>query len=376
MTLPHFTPSPRLIAFKLAILLATPWAAAQTQQPPQPAHQPPSPQALFFSGHSLLDNPLPDDVEQIAKSLGQNTAYEQQNIPGSPIRVRTRGMDPNARDWAGYRQGKNRQQSNKDVLAELAQPRTVPKPYRYDTLVITERHDLLGSLIWEDTMRYLRHFHDRLIDANPAATTWFYQPWLGVPDKGNPQSWIDYERASAPVWQCVTTRINRSLEAEGRPDRLRALATNLALAELVERATQRHLEGISQPNVRQTMNRIFSDEVHLTRLGVYYMALVTYANVFQRSPMGAWAPPQLSSSQAATLQYLAWEITSRPAATASLSSEQCGALVRQSFCSTYWHFVKRPNQLANCQRHFADHHADNPFRFDAATDRRYWLTAP
>lgn len=350
-------------------------AQAQTEQRSTVAGKPPI-SALFFSGHSLLDNPLPDDVVGIAKSLGRPATYNQQNIPGSPIRVRTRGTDPNSAGWAGYHQGKNRGQSNMDVLAEIANPRTLGNQQRYDALVITERHDLLSALVWEDSVRYLRHYHDRFIRANTAGSSFFYQPWLSLRNKNDPSDWLAYERAAAPIWGCLTTRINQSLQHEGRRDTIQPVPANLALAELVERATQGQLEGISQASVRKTVDSLFADDVHLTRLGVYYMALVSFASIYQQSPLGAWAPPEVGALQAKTLQKFAWEAVNQPTASIALSLGECGMTLRQSFCSTYWSYVKRPDQISACQRQFSENNSSNPLKFNAATDSSYWFSGP
>ncbi|MGA9522647.1 MAG: hypothetical protein WBV82_14365, partial [Myxococcaceae bacterium] len=102
---------------------------------------------IFFSGHSLLDNPMPDYVELIATGLGKDINWNQQNVIGSPIRARTWGGG----NWAGYLQGKNRNGHNMDVVQELRQPNTLGLHERYDTLLITDRHDILGVIEWEDT---------------------------------------------------------------------------------------------------------------------------------------------------------------------------------------------------------------------------------
>lgn len=324
-----------------------------------------TPQTLFFSGHSLLENPVPQDVREIAKSLGQLSFYEQQNIAGSPIRVRTRGLNPRATQWTGYQSGYNRWGSNLDILAELARPSRPQWPHRYDALIITERHDLLGSLIWEDTLFHLRHFHDRLVEANPAANTWLYQPWWSIPDKNNPRHWIDYERAASPIWRCLATRINLDLQTQGRPDRVFTIPANQALAELVDRSLNSHLEGFSVGSARTRLDALFRDDVHLTRLGSYYVALVTYASVFRHSPQGAWAPVDVTAKQAQALQTLAWDVVRQEAASVPLSVAQCGHSIRTSFCSTFWSFVKRPDQIKACQQHFGDHQPSNPFRVEA-----------
>jgi hypothetical protein len=171
---------------------------------------------------------------------------------------------------------------------------------------------VLDSLVMHDTVRHLRHYHDRFIEGDPRGRTFFYESWLNVPDKSQPRRWIDYERAASPVWQCVVTRINKALEAAGRTDRLASLPAGLALAELVERATQPPgLPGLSAATAAQTVNRIFADDVHLTRLGSYYVALVSYAMLFERSPAGAWYPDDVSAAQASSLQAVAWDAIAR-----------------------------------------------------------------
>ncbi len=327
---------------------------------------------LFISGHSLVDNPLPDDLVRIANSLGGNSEYNEQNIIGSPLRLRTRGANPAASDWSGYRQGKNREGQNMDVLAELARPRTVGG--LYDVLILTERNDLVGTLLWEDTVRYARQFHDRAAAARPGVNTYFYESWLGLQDKGAPAEWIAYERAASRAWGCIDARINQSLSAEGRSERIVPLRAGRALAQLVERATQGTVDGISGASVRETVDRVVQDDVHPTRLGMYYMALVSYATVYRQSPVGAWRPAEVSAAQAASLQRLAWEFVQQQEREPAPSLAPCAAWMRDSFCTVYGTYRRDPSQGTACQARFAA--PGHPFEFNPQTERAYWLPAP
>lgn len=332
---------------------------------------------MFISGHSLTDNPLPDYLASIAQSLNTPLSWNQQNIPGAPIRYRTRGADMNSASFSGYSLGKNRSGSGMNVVNELRQPQTIGGQ-RYDTLILTERHDLVGTIMWEDTVRYTRHFHDRLIAGNPQASTYLYHSWLGVPNKSNPANWINYERTVAPAWQCVATRINQSLQHVGRSDRVVYMPTGLALASLVEQATQGGgVAGVTGSSVRETVDRIFSDDVHLTPLGIYYMALVNYASVYRRSPAGAWAPAGVSTTQAQSLQAVAWQAVSNHFNNAGAPDlAQCRAVMRDSVCGAYYNFVGRPDQIGACSGFFAATTQQNPFYFNASTDSSYWFPAP
>ncbi len=370
-------------------MLTAPSAGAQAQ-PPRPSGE-----RLFVSGHSLTDQPLPYDLAAISSSLGTPLQWNRQYKPGSSIRERVRGSaaGDNEEGWRGFHEGANREGMNMDVLAELRQPRTVSGG-RYGLLLITESHDLLGTLQWNHTVRYMRHYHERFIEANPAGRTYFYEPWLGIDNKDDPRRWIAYERAASPVWQCVATRINLSLAAEGRADRIVSLPAGLAMAGLVERATQGPgVPGLSGASVRETLNRLFTDDVHLTRLGTYYMALVSYASVFARSPVGAWVPAEIDATLARLLQGLAWQqVSDYQATNRALTLAECRAHLQGSFIHTYWRYMRdtrwSPDVGATLAHLRAWRHGlttrwrfwrddeDNPFHYDAASDRSYWLPAP
>jgi hypothetical protein len=319
---------------RLAIALLVSIAAVTATASPR------APARLFVSGHSLTDNPMPPFLAEVAKSLGQPVLWNRQYMVGSAIKYRVRGRDAET-GWAGYSMGWNRDTRDMNVVEEFKQPRTIDgRPY--DTLIITEQHGVLDSLVMHDTVRHLRHYHDRFIDGNPQGRTFFYESWLGLPDKSDARRWIDYERAASPVWQCVVTRINRALETAGRADRLASLPAGLALAELVERATQPPgLAGLTAATVPQTLNRVFADNVHLTRLGSYYVALVSYAVVFDRPPVGAWFPDGVSAEQAMSLQRVAWDAISRyKAGHRPWPLERCSQALSEPFKTLYFDHMR------------------------------------
>jgi hypothetical protein len=353
--------------------------------------EPGPPQRVFVSGHSLTDNPLPLYLARIAASLGQPVQWNRQYIVGSSIRDRTRGRGHET-GWSGYSSGYNRDGEGLNVVEELRHPRTTDgKPY--DTLIITEQHGVLDSIVFNDTLRYLRHYHDRFIDGNPRGQTWFYEPWLGVIDKADPSRWIAYERAAAPMWHCVLSRINTSLAAEGRTDRIEPHPASLALVTLVERASRGQVPGLSAAPSGRVLDKIFHDQVHLTPLGSYYLALGTYAATFRRPPEGAWAPEGMDATLAASLQKLAWEaVSAERVARKPLPLNQCSAYMR-GFRTQYFEHMRDgywAQQSGNAVqltyrrlkqglqwrwRLWRDFDGD-PFSYDPATDKGRWLAAP
>lgn len=294
----------------------------------------PVPQRMFISGHSLTNEPLPSDLAAIASGFGFQFSWNRQHLEGSSIRQRSRGDASGNAPWAGYAQGFDRANRPIDVLAELGRP-VLHADQPYDALLITEQHSLLGTLVWNETLRHLRDFHDRFIERSPNGVTYFYESWLSLDSKDDPKRWIAYERAAAPVWRCIVEQTNLAIAAEGRQDRIQSLPAALALAGLIERATQgADLPGITRGSVRATVDSLVADDVHLTRLGNYYMALVTFAYTSRQSPRGAWHPAEITAEQAQALQEVAATVAAQPQP-AAMPLATCRDYVRKSFMWTY-----------------------------------------
>lgn len=359
-----------------AVPVPAPVIPQPTSPSPAPANGSPLTSArILISGHSLTDNPLADFMAQIAQSMGTPMLWNQQIALGSTIRYRTRGENTSDSSFSGYANGKNRNGYGLNMASELANPQTLGGE-RYDTLLLSERYDLGHVLLSEDTVRYARHYHERLIAGNARANSFLYHPWLEV-NKDAPGDWINYERGAAPAWQCVAERINVSLAASNRSDRMTYLPAGLALADLVERATSSNVAGVSSGSVRQTIDQLFYDDVHLTGRGSYYIALVSYASIYRRSPVGAWAPGDISAEQARSLQEIAWQSVRNyydNARTPSMG--QCQARMRDTYCQAFANFRGGAGMLENCKARFTQQSQDNPFYFNAATDAGYWFPAP
>lgn len=287
---------------------------------------------IFFSGHSLIDNPMPDFVAAIAEAQGDTNDWEQQNVLGSPIRVRTRGGNANGSGWDGYSDGKNRDGDGMNVLGELASPSRLAAGERYDTLVITERHDPLDTMQWENTLGYLRDYHDRLTDASPAARTRFYQCWPDI-DKDDPTRWTAYVRAELAVWECAASKLNRGL---GQSE-ITVIPAAVVLARVVEEALAGRVPGVSG-STSTRMNAIFTDNVHLTEVGAYAMGAAIYASVYGKSPVGADASNGLSAATTAALEAIAWDVVaSYPASERSERDlAACRTTVARDVCPEYY----------------------------------------
>jgi hypothetical protein len=302
----------------------------------------------FFSGHSLLDNPLPDWIESIATSKGDTLEWDEQIVIGSPIRIRTKGEDPESADFTGYQLGKDKNGGSIDVLSELAQPTELGAGGKYERLVITERNDLLGTIRYENTVGNLRDYEDRLFSQNPAAGTSLYACWPDIGEQ-DPNMWIAYTRNELFVWECVATKINQSLQQEGRSDRVEVLPGGVALARLVELALAGEVPGISG-TPEERLGAIFADEVHLQPLGVYLLASTHYASLFGKSPVGAASPAGVNAEAVPTLQSIAWDTMTeyRARAARAPSLADCRTRIANELCPAYYRFRGNPDAVDQC----------------------------
>lgn len=279
------------------------------------------PRRLFISGHSLTDRPMPDMVAAMAEQAGRPIVWQRQHIGGSTIKRRSAGADGTPAG-SGYTAGTDRDGKPIDMAAAFK------AQGGYDTLLITEWHRVLDALEREGTVRHLREVQDRFIEANPAGTTYFYAPWADLVDHRNPQAWIAFERGASPVWQCVVRRVNDGLARQSRQDRIDFVPASLALADLVAELTSpAGAPGFEKLAPQQVIALLFSDNVHLTELGTYFVALVTYGAVFQGDVGAAWVPATLDPTRAASLRASAARFLQRWKAGGALPAKaDCNAI--------------------------------------------------
>jgi hypothetical protein len=319
--------------------------------------------SFFISGHSLTDNPYADYLVHITISFGVKSEYNQQIVIGSPLRVRTRGNTSNSTDFTGYQLGKNREGSGMDILNELKSHNTI-QSQQYDYLIITERHDLVSAVIWERTDSYLRHYRDQFMTKNEGRV-YFFVPWLGRKSLKDIHSWITYEESAFKAWECVVSKVNHDLARE-QSSPVYIIPSNVALVELVNRLlSDSVMEELGNRSDFDRLTLLFSDDVHLTKIGVYYIALVTYASIFDSSPQGAWFPKEISKKMALYLQNVAWEFVSNKAASIpGLNLTRCGALFAESFCNIYSNYVEKVQHTQSCRSHFSRQNKSSLFYSD------------
>jgi hypothetical protein len=328
----------------------------------------------FYSGHSLSDG-VPEVVEQIASSLGHRLDFETQSKVYSLLRQRTKGEVASATEWPGYRAGHNRKGAGLNVAEELRQPRRLASGDKYDVLVVTERHDLPAIARKERTAFYLTDIARHLLAGNPDAEVLLYHTWLNL-DPDAPWPWIDYERAVLPMWECVASRANLDLPARGDVPRVSVLPGGGALADLAAALWEGKVPGVTANAPGERVHLLFSDNVHMSDAGRYFIALVHYAVLFGRNPEGAAIPPSLAPETGRYMQTLAWKYAvsygQRANAAVRRDMATCRDLMQKEVCRAYAAFqskglpvlatLKRQYNTYRCGREYADaHDPENPF---------------
>ena len=295
--------------------------------------------SLFVSGHSLTNRPMPDMLAGIAENAGMPIYWNMQYLAGSSIRARSIGMDGQPAG-AGFSAGTDRDGKALDVLAELRNPST-PDGRSYELLLITEQHGLLDVLQWGDTIGVLRAYQDAFMAASPQGVSYFTVPWLSLSDRESPADWIAYERAAWPVWQCVVAGVNGALADDGRADRIHLVPASLALAELVA-----HLDAApGDPNFEglqgeRLIDTLFTDQVHLTPLGNYFIAAVTFSAIYGKAIAGP-PPSSIDARRAAALASFADRFVQTHRMQSPAFGGECPSRVPLSFAMHYSSYVEK-----------------------------------
>jgi hypothetical protein len=264
---------------------------------------------IVYVGHSLINYEMPDMVMSLANSKSGLTHRRAVQVnPGTNIN----------NNWLNCRQSTFTGQWPPLEFACDAIESGTDMGF-YDTLIITQTNNPiidptnaanLGTTP-EDFERFLNLFLSR----NSAGRAFFFTPWEDLGSRWhNGQEWTTQIAAELSLFERVTTRIEEvSRTLRSRSVDVNLIPANLALRDLVRAAESGQFQGVS------SRGQLFSDSVHMTALGNYYLACVVFASVYQQSPAGAsgrtvnrWGVEltNIDAALALRLQNFAWQVVS------------------------------------------------------------------
>ncbi len=277
---------------------AEPDDAAMAARYAAPLPAPEGPLAVYHIGHSLVNRDMPAMLAQLA---GGGHRYESQLGWGTTMKAHWDGKDINGFD------------------VENDHPRFRPaheavQSGDYDAVVLTEMVEIRASLRYYDSPRHLALWAEEARAARPDVRIYLYETWHGLDD---PEGWLERVDADLPrYWEAGILR-----PALGRlPEdaRIHLIPAGQALAAFV-RAVEAQ-GGVGSVRDRRDLFAFTPegerDDIHLGDQGNYLVALVHYAVLYQKSPVGLphdlllsdGTPAEAPAPETALLmQQIAWE---------------------------------------------------------------------
>lgn len=245
---------------------------------------------VLFIGHSLVGPTMPGMVDAAAESRGGTGAVDAQVINGAPL------------IWQ-WQHGADAQGVN---------AREVLPSGNYDVLVMTEGLPLLNHVTWSDTNTYVRNYYDLAVSNNPDARVYVYETWhslnsgtgIAVPhDNEDHIPWRDRLDTELARWEGIVDGVNADLEP-GQPE-VMLIPVGQAMGMLHDRIEAGLVPGLN------SINQLFSDDIHTNDLGSYFVTMVQYATIYGDDPRNL--PIELAGvsgvpteAMADALQEIAW----------------------------------------------------------------------
>ena len=250
---------------------------------------------ILFIGHSLVGPDLPVMVEAGLRQMREPASVSAQIINGAPLKFNLE----NPQDAQGV-----------NGTTELAKGET-------QVLILTEAVPLAQQITWNDTAGQIAAYARMAVAANPAARVYVYETWAsrtsgpGVVIEGDVGAGIPWRTRlteELPLWEGV---VREGAAQSGVAVSL--IPAGQAMARLSDEVTAGKIAGVS------SMDAFFSDDIHLSDRGLYFVTLVHLAAITGKSPEGlpakltrSWKSRDavIDDSLAATLQRIAWETVS------------------------------------------------------------------
>lgn len=220
-------------------------------------------QRLFFVGHSLVGREMPAMVAQL--SGVDVSGYESQLGWGASLKSHWEPDVP----VNGF-EVENAHPRYRDAREAVASG-------DYDVLILTEMVEIRDAIKYFDSGDYLHRFARAAWEANPDTRVYLYETWHPLND---PEGWLErVDQDLSRYWEGEILR--RALAYEGMERPVYLIPAGQVMARLVREIER----GNGAPGL-QSRTDLFSDDIHLSDQGLYLVALVHYAVIHQRFPVG------------------------------------------------------------------------------------------
>ncbi len=209
--------------------------------------------SVLLVGHSLFGETGPRMLKQLLQAGGHGAQVSAQIINGAPLRY----------NWDNGEEAKG--DNAREVLAQGA----------VNAVILTEAIPLSDQIKWNDSAGFAGKFHALAVEGNPQAQVFMQETW---PQGAPGAEWRAAIAGQAGDWQGIVEDVNAA-RPEGSP-KMRLLPAGQAMLTLhaaIEAGQMTGLDGLAP---------LFDDDIHLSDLGHYYVALVQYGFLTGQSPEG------------------------------------------------------------------------------------------
>lgn len=213
---------------------------------------------VLFVGHSLVNQDMPAMARAVAASVGVDFTYDVQLIDGGSLEV----------NW------------NQAERATGVRAREALATGGYDTVVLTEAVNLDDHLRWSEPATHAARWYALAREHRPDVRLFFYETWhhrseprhaRGLPLLPSRLSWREHLDADLGKWEHIVDGAEREYAVahpSAPPLGVHIVPGGQALAALVDAIRAGQVPGV------QDEGALFTDGVHLTDLGNYFIALV------------------------------------------------------------------------------------------------------
>ena len=301
----------RLLLIPVAVLAAVPflrdWFGPSRPDPEAveaayatPLAAPEGPMRVYHLGHSLVGRDMPAMLAQLA---GEGHGYDVQLGWGTSLKhhweedLPINGFE-RENDHPRYRDAKEALGSGE-----------------YDAVVLTEMVEIRDAIKYHDSGRYLPKWAQLARDGAPDVRVYLYETWHPLDDAEGWLSRLDVDLTR--YWEDGVLFSDLAVNAPDSP--VRVIPAGQVMARVV-----REVEAMGGVGNIRGREDLFAraddgslDPIHINDLGAYLVALVHYAVLYHRSPVGV--PHELrradgsvadapDAEAAALMQRIVWEV--------------------------------------------------------------------
>lgn len=261
-----------------------------------------SPPVVGLVGHSLVNHKMPRMLRVLSEDQKTGFTVYEQIINGSPL----------SHQWKNHDQCEKYEDVYGDLYAAIE--KGTPK---FNHVILTERVAIAECIEWEDTLGYVIKWRNHALATEPTAQVYFLSTWVGfkngewwkdIPDDA---TWRKRTLEDGALFEKIA--VEASLDPRstaGKP--IRVIPGHKAMVRLYDKLAAGEL-----PWLGKDIHAVFSDDIHLTDVGNYYLACLVHSVVAGKPLENATGVTKdqwgrdltaLTSVQASQLQGIAWEV--------------------------------------------------------------------